>query len=144
VNEADAKVLEEMFSGKPIPPDAPCGWQERMDALHLRPGKPMPGPWHWEIHDHSMASLAGGGEDSMIAHVLSVSPCGACESRADPKEWEWGRCMTPSAANARLIAAAPDMLAALWEILAATVNNKTVPESARAAVRMAISKATAE
>jgi hypothetical protein len=100
-------MAAELFSGVPLPKNATCGWQERQDALHKRPGKPMPGPWGWEIHDHSMASLYGGGEDSIIAHILSVSPCKACQERADPKEWKWGRCMTPNEQEARLIAAVP-------------------------------------
>jgi len=103
-----AKRAAELFAGDPIPKGARCGWQERQDALHKRPGKPMPGPWGWEIHDYSMASLYGGGEDSMIAHILSVSPCKACQGNAtEPKEWTWGRCMTPSEQEARLIAASP-------------------------------------
>jgi len=43
--------------------------------------------------------------------------------------------------DGNLIAAAPDLLSAAQEILVATTNNDSVPESARAAVRMAISKA---
>ena len=109
-------TAELLFSGTPLPQDSPCGWQERQDALHQRPGKPMPPPWHWEGHDHSMATLCGGGEDALIGHVLSVSPCSACASRADPKEWKWGRCCTPTEENAKLIAAAPALLATLAQI----------------------------
>ena len=108
--------MSELFSGDPIPQDQSCGWQERQDALHKRPGLPMPGPWTWEIHDHSAATLCGGGEDAIIGHILTVNPCEACAKRAEPKEWQWGRCMTPSIENARLIAAAPDMLAALHNV----------------------------
>ena len=54
----------------------------------------------------------------MRNHVLSVSPCKSCQERAEPKEWEWNRCATPSEADARLIAAAPDMLDALIQIRA--------------------------
>jgi hypothetical protein len=88
------------------------GWEKRHDELH-QPGVPMPGPWNWEVHDHSMASLCGGGEDAIVGLIMSISPCGACQDRADPKEWVWGRCCTPLIENARLIAATPDLLAAL-------------------------------
>jgi len=136
-------VADHLFSGDPIPQDQPCGWMKRQDALHKRPGKPMPGPWHWEIHDHSMATLAGGGEDGMIGHIMSVSPCDACASRADPKEWQWDRCMTPSIENARLIAAAPDLLVALVELMELYGNHADDwSEAARAKARAAIAKAT--
>ena len=82
------------------------GWMRRYDELHATPG-PMIGPWNWEIHDHSMATLCGGGEDAITGFIMSIGPCEACASRADPKEWKWGRCQTPSLANAKLIAAAP-------------------------------------
>lgn len=64
-----------------------------------------PGPWDWEIHDHSMATLDGprGLED----HVMSVSPCSSCQK--DETEWEFGRCTTPTIENARLLKAAPDL-----------------------------------
>lgn len=56
----------------------------------------------------------------MNDHVLSVSPCDACQeharaARAEP-EWRWGRCTTPTEANANVLAAAHDMLAALRAI----------------------------
>lgn len=70
-----------------------------------------PGPWTWAIHDHSAATLHG--PDVMRDHVVSVSPCGACCDGANPKEWEWGRCTTPKIDDARLISAAPDLLAML-------------------------------
>lgn len=80
-----------------------------------------PGPWHWVIHDSSMATLQGQGEWD---HVASIGPCEACQARADPDEWKWGRCTTPREANARLIAAAPDLLDALLAV-AAVADRKT-------------------
>lgn len=64
-------------------------------------GEHTKGPWHWEVHDFSMASICGpqGEED----HVLSVSPCSNCQKGA--AEWKFGRCTTPSEANARRIVA---------------------------------------
>lgn len=107
-----------LFSGDPIPQDQPCGWQERQDALHQRPGLPMPGPWQWEIHDHSMATLCGGGEDAIIGHVMSIGPCPACAERGKATGWKWGRCHTPSEANATLIALAPE----LYEYVASSAS----------------------
>jgi hypothetical protein len=143
MNEEKMSEASQLFSGDPIPPDVRCGWQERQDALHKRPGKPMPGPWNWEIHDHSMATLCGGGEDAIIGHIMAVSPCAACAGRADPKEWEWGRCMTPSIENARLIAAAPDLLEALASIsnYQGTFRNPMEDDGVRAQIRAALEKA---
>lgn len=63
-----------------------------------------PTPWDWLIHDHSMASLGvmpypGLGNPL----VLTVSPCQGCMDRAEPREWKWGRCHTPSEADAEFI-----------------------------------------
>lgn len=87
-----------------------------------------PGPWSWTIHDHSMASL-GVGDSPGIGDplVLAIAPCDACASRANPKEWKWDRCHTPSEADAVLIAAAPTLLVALQDLIAAVefeVNEK--------------------
>jgi hypothetical protein len=63
-----------------------------------------PLPWEWQIHDHSMASLGNGHSPGYgTPLVLSVGPCDGCAERADPKEWKWGRCCTPSEADAALI-----------------------------------------
>lgn len=117
MDSAPKEVIDKMFSGSPIPQDEPCGWMERMDALNVRPDKPMPGPWHWEIHDYSMATLCGGGEDAITGHIMAVSPCRSCQKSANG-EWKWGRCQTPSEANARLIEKAPELLAMLGQCLA--------------------------
>lgn len=78
------------------------------------------GPWRWMIHDHSMASLLGKPKENTDGHIMSVSPCPACAGRADPKEWQWGRCCTPYDDDARLIAAAPEFYHAA--IVGAQVN----------------------
>lgn len=76
-----------------------------------------PGPWGWVIHDHSLASLGvlpnPGYGDPL---VLAVGPCEECAERGKP-DWLWGRCQTPSEANARLIAAAPQLYEALRDAL---------------------------
>lgn len=63
-----------------------------------------PTPWEWLIHDHSMASL-GVMPDPGLGNplVLCVSPCQPCMDRAEPREWKWGRCHTPSEADADFI-----------------------------------------
>src|SRR6186713_1866824 len=63
-----------------------------------------PTPWDWLIHDHSMASL-GVMPDPGLGDplVLAIAPCQACADRANPKEWKWGRCHTPSEADAEFI-----------------------------------------
>jgi hypothetical protein len=88
------------------------GWQEDQDALEAArasDGGRTPAPWHWEVHDSSMASLCGGGLDATIGSIMAVGPCTPCYEGKD--DWEWGRCQTPSKADAVLIAAAPDLLA---------------------------------
>lgn len=104
----------------------------------MKAQKHTPGEWRWVIHDHSCASLGVGGDPGMGSPlVMSVSPCRSCAERAEPKEWQWGRCCTPKEADARLIAASPDMLVALQLARDALGAN-----AARDAVDAAIAKAT--
>lgn len=77
-----------------------------------------PGPWSWVIQDVSMASLMGPDrldEQEEGDHVLSLGPCANCVKHAGGPtgQWKWGRCRVPSEEDARLIAAAPDLYAAL-------------------------------
>lgn len=87
--------------------------REAMDGV-------TPGPWGWVIHDHSMASL-GVLPDPGLGDplVMCVSPCGSCQERANPKEWEWGRCHTPSETDAAYIAlCSPDNIGTLLDTIA--------------------------
>lgn len=103
--------------------------------------KHTPAPWAWTIHDVSTASLGVGDAPGMgTPLVLSISPCRSCIDHALPKEWEWGRCTTPSEADARLIAAAPELLAALKEALYAVTEIDNAHKSLRQ-IRAAIAKA---
>jgi hypothetical protein len=103
---------------------------ERQDAIHQNLALPTPGPWNWEIHDHSMATLCGGGEDAIIGHIMSIAPCRACSERGKESGWEWGRCGTPREANARLIAKAPEMLAMLGKCMAFFAMNNHPDQAA--------------
>jgi hypothetical protein len=103
--------------------------------------KHTPGPWHWLIHDHSCASLGVGDDPGMgTPLVMSVSPCRSCADRARDGEWKWGRCTTPSEADARLIAAAPDLLDALIE-LKEWIENDCGAECPSDKARAALAKA---
>jgi len=105
------------------------------------------GPWHWVIEDHSMATL-GVGDDpgSGDPFVLALGPCESCADRANPKEWAWGRCHVPTEANARLIAAAPDLLEACEAMLAVSDSPEPIVAQVIAVskARAAISKAGGE
>ena len=62
------------------------------------------GPWKWWAEDNSQVILGGddyAGED----FVLGVTICPACRGTRS-------RCLSPNEANARLIAAAPELLEA--------------------------------
>lgn len=73
-------------------------------------GGHTPGPWGWSLEDESMWVLHG--RDVLVDHVLAVTPCASCQKRTRETK-EFNRCLGPGEANAHLIAAAPDMLAAL-------------------------------
>jgi len=88
--------------------------------------KHTPLPWSWGIHDYSLASLTGPKEEE--DHVLSVSPCKACMEGAKRKSelptWQWGRCTTPSLADAEFIVAAVNGYEPMRKALEAMVNER--------------------
>lgn len=79
------------------------------DELRVILSEATQGPWHWVCHDYSMATVQGPAEE--WDHVMSVSPCEACQKRAKTKgeEWQWGICTCPTEANGKLIALAPSI-----------------------------------
>jgi hypothetical protein len=104
------------------------------DKMHTK------GPWGWVIHDYSQATLHG--PDEMFDHVLSISPCDSCLEHAKTKgeaAWKWGRCTTPTLADARLLAEAPNMLRALETIMEDT-ESLEIREIASYAIRQAKEK----
>jgi hypothetical protein len=87
-----------------------------------------PTPWDWMIHDHSMASL-GVMPDPGLGNplVLAVSPCPSCADRAEPREWKWGRCHTPSEADAQFILTAVNSHYGLLELAAEAMWKRDYP-----------------
>ena len=96
-----------------------------VDTVKAALANSTPGPWHWAVHDYSMASMQGPSEE--WDHVCSVSPCGACRDRAKEAggEWKWGRCMCPTEVNADLMAMAPTLAKRYLELVE-QVNLKPV------------------
>jgi len=99
--------------------------------------KHTPGPWQVNLTrvDHAIfrwhiASEKNGSAFPICEHVIESEPTGA-----------------EQLANARLIAAAPDLLAAVEELVAAFGPGQPLPASRREAMRMgiaAIKRATAK
>ncbi len=94
-----------------------------------------PGPWAWRYEDESMQWLHGPGEAA--DHVLSVTPCKSCR-KTTLTTGKFARCLGPTDADARLIAAAPELLAALQRLL-----SPDCPCVRCDIIRAAIAKATA-
>jgi hypothetical protein len=73
-----------------------------------------PGPWEWHWEDESMLVLHG--QDVLFNMVLVTNPCEACQNRTR-ETGELNKCLAPNEADARLIAAAPDLLKALQDLV---------------------------
>lgn len=87
--------------------------------------------------------LPNGDLDPIERSVMSVSPCEACQGRSTTAQWTWDRCSAPSEENARLIAAAPDLLEACASVWAALADNPDpLMQVLAAECRAAIAKAT--
>lgn len=84
--------------------------------------KHTPGPWQWTwmYGDDEMPALHG--KCDMEDYVLSTYRCDACKKRD-------ASCLHPSKANARLIAAAPDLLEALEAVLPRLDPDRTTQQA---------------
>lgn len=67
------------------------------------------GPWEWIAPDHSVTFLAPAAEP--LNAIVTVRTCSSCDKRQS-------NCCAPSEANARLIAAAPELYEALENLVA--------------------------
>ena len=89
--------------------------EEELDAHQATVEAPVgftPGPWGWYAEDNSEIILCGdGGADPLTKHVVSIRPCKSCQPKNAKSPWEWGQCITPKEADAKLIAMAPTLLA---------------------------------
>jgi len=105
--------------------------------------KPTPGPWQWywraeNPEEHGDVADCGVFHEKRPGHAYSIARCPRYETR---EQWE---------ANARLIAAAPDLLEALEGIVAADFESVPRPAVYRAVkmlqdeARFAIAKAEGE
>ena len=109
--------------------------------------KPTIGPWNWTIDDKSMATLHG--PDYFYNHVMSVSPCISCVESLGDGDSPFGKCTMPSIEDAKIIAAARELLDAGGKLLeqAALMRDKAWPtdmydrNSGVVAMRAAIAKA---
>ena len=89
-----------------------------------------PGPW---TASHAYVAMHGGWQDFKIAGPdgKSVCSCSSNSKRSPPEIY----------ANASLVAAAPDMLAALQGFQAAWDSDRLLTSDEAAAIRAAIAKA---
>jgi len=119
--------------------------EPRTEAEANQEARSTPGPWGWVVHDYSLASL-GVLPDPGLGNplVLAIGPCKACQKKASPQEWEWGRCHTPSEANAHLIAAAPELLKACEDFVAKVDYGAARSTQSYNQMKVAISKARGE
>lgn len=86
------------------------------EKLKVILSKATQGPWHWTVHDYSMASLEGPAYE--MDHVASISPCSACRKNSKEEgKWKWGRCTCPTEADADLMAMAPILAEAYLEAI---------------------------
>lgn len=108
----DEELLEQPTHGSPVTDEEMAQENERLLAQHT------PGPWH--------AMPFNGGETIYAHDNHRVAECLATGKHGEKHE-----------ANARLIAAAPELLAALQNILAANPDLAEVADEARAAIAKA-------